>query len=99
MSDYGDMTKYFSDECKSKISFDGKTLTADVDTQEKECVFIAAVYNNGRLVESTAVDGAEISDNKLKAELKSYVDGDSVKLFIMNNLDALKPYGEVRKVS
>lgn len=116
MSDYGDMTKYFSDECKSKItnysrleslynapsvqniSFNGKTLTADVDTQEKECVFIAAVYNNGRLVESTAVDGAEISDNKLKAELKSYVDGDSVKLFIMNNLDALKPYGEVRKV-
>ena len=116
MSEYNDMTKYFSAESKSKITnysrlknlydspnvqniaFDGRTLTADVNTYGKECVFLIAVYNNGKMIEITQVKSCDISDNKLKAALNNYTDGNSVKLFIMNNLNALKPYGEVRKV-
>ena len=116
MSEYNDMTKYFSAESKSKITnysrlknlydspnvqnieFDGRTLTADVNMYGKECVFLIAVYDNGKIIETTQVKSCDISDNKLKAALNSYIDGNSVKLFIMNNLNALKPYGEVRKV-
>ncbi len=116
MSEYREMTKYFSDESKSKIinysrlekmydapyvqniAFNEKTLTADADSCGKDCIFIAAVYDNGVLSELSIVDNTEIVDNKLKIELNRYVEGDSIKLFIMDSLNSLNPYGEARKV-